>query len=108
MRGGWLLLWLGCAASAAPALWPGDPAVAEVMWQSGRAAKGDAWQSRVYVDVAWAQEQVAPWQPGWSSARAHLRAIAAGRRAALADDRGGRRGDAVDEGRDRGDRGDVP
>jgi hypothetical protein len=81
---------VGCALTAWPALRGVDEAMADEVWRSSELATGDARGPLRVAAAGWAA-RVAPWQPGWSTARARIREVAAERRAALPDDRGGRR-----------------
>jgi hypothetical protein len=86
----WGLVFGACALTAVPALRGVDEAMADEVWRSSELAVGDARGPLRVAAAGWAS-RVAPWQHGWSTARARVRAVAQERRAALADDRGGRR-----------------
>jgi hypothetical protein len=88
---GWIAVAVVLAATAWPALRPGEVGVARQAWEASVVAVGDDPSSRVWVDVAWFQQRVAPWQAGYAEAQARLREVGARRRALLRHDRGGRR-----------------
>lgn len=92
MSRAWLvLIAVVLCGTAADALRPGDPALADQMWDAAQTAKGQDYGSRLYVDVAAVSMGVAPWQPGYAQAQARIHAIGSGRRALLPHDRGSRR-----------------
>ncbi len=75
------------AGGAWAALRPGDLHAAPQSWEVAH-EDGHALTEPVYVGVAAFQRDLAPWQPGYAEARAHLDQISRARRAALEDDRG--------------------
>jgi len=81
---------LVAAVTAAPALMPGDVAVADAAWE-GAQAEGWPLSDPRYLDVLRYQKDVAPWQSGAARCRRRAHAIEAARRDALPHDRGGRR-----------------
>lgn len=80
--------------SAAPALQPGDVAVADAAWEGAQADALPLSDPR-FLDVLRYLKSVAPWQSGWARCHARAAAIEAARRAALPHDRGGRRFEAA-------------
>lgn len=86
-----LAVGLVCAASAWPALRPGDVAIADQAWGTAERHASDDPGHKVWVDAAWFQLRVAPWQEGYDRASARIDDVAAKRRALLPDDRGARR-----------------
>lgn len=84
----WGLLAVALAATAVPALRPGREDVADQMWAAARIDKGTALDARLFVAVAAAQADIAPWQAAWPRARTRIEGIGRARRLALPDDRG--------------------
>ena len=84
----WGLLAAALAATAIPALLPGDAAVADQMWEAARLDKGGHFDARLFVQVAGAQSDIAPWQDAWARAQTRIEVVGRARRRALPDDRG--------------------
>lgn len=83
-----LLVWLGCAGTAWPALRGQDAGGADAIWE---AVSSEPPGALVRVDAARVNVAVAPWQEAWSRSRARVQQVAQERRARLPHDRGGRR-----------------
>jgi hypothetical protein len=87
----WVGLWLLCVACVVPLGMRSDPHVAAALAQTAQELAPTEPLDRVWLEAARVNSTVLPWQPGYGEARLVVNDVAQARRAALVDDRGGRR-----------------